>query len=51
MSPARPRRAETRPFPSKATGSLDPGAYELVREESERPRTPLTTCFNILLLL
>jgi hypothetical protein len=38
MSPARPRRAETRPFPSKATGSLDPGAYELVREESERPR-------------
>jgi hypothetical protein len=39
MSPARPRRAETRPFPSKAAGSVDPAAYELVREESERPRT------------
>jgi hypothetical protein len=49
MSPTRPRRAETRPFPSKAAGSVDPAAYELVREESTRLRTQLEAFFSRLL--
>ncbi len=34
---------------SKATGSEAPGAYMQVREEAERPRTPLVAFFSILL--
>ena len=50
ISPAQPWRAETRLYPSKAAGELQPEAYlQGYVEDCDEPRTKLGVFFSILL--